>query len=44
LRGHHIDRAKEIRDEWRPNTPEKMREVDPALVVFLSKDEYGIHF
>jgi len=44
LRGEQIGREKDIKDEWKPNTPKKIRELDPDLVDFLSRDEFGILF
>ncbi len=44
LRGEQIDREEDIKDEWKPNTPNKMRKTNPGLVDFLSRDEFGILF
>ena len=44
LRGQQADRGKEISDEWRLNTPEKIRRKAPQLEKLLTKDEYKIFF
>ena len=35
-------RCEDIRHEWRPNTPERMRETDPALTGLLTDPEYRL--
>ncbi|MBT4204038.1 MAG: hypothetical protein HOE17_05635 [Rhodobiaceae bacterium] len=45
LRGQQANRKlKEIKEEWKLNTPEKMREIAPDLVAFLEDPEYKIKF
>ena len=44
LRGQQADRGKEISDEWRLNTPEKIRSKAPKLEKLLTIDEYKIFF
>ena len=42
LRGQQADRGKEISDEWRLNTTEKIRSKSPKHEKILTKDEKKI--
>tara|TARA_Y100000591_G_scaffold332666_2_gene370955 strand:- start:447 stop:1292 length:846 start_codon:yes stop_codon:yes gene_type:complete len=44
LRGQQEARDREIREEWKLSTPNKMQEIAPDLVTLLSDSKYGIYF
>ena len=44
LRGQQAKRGREISNEWKLNTPEKIRKMAPKLEELLANEEYRIYF
>tara|TARA_Y100000590_G_scaffold21391_1_gene24825 strand:- start:5419 stop:6243 length:825 start_codon:yes stop_codon:yes gene_type:complete len=44
LRGQQAERSKDIKHEWKLNTPEKLSQSAPDLVALLSDKKYGIYY